>query len=270
MKIIQQTNMTSKQSMGYEIIAETGQLLVIDGGYSGNEEELRRLIKSAGGHVDLWLITHPHADHHNAVIGVLSDPQGITVDRIGTSMLPDSWAEGKADAEDLLTWNRFERTLDNVFQLQAGQVFQLGSLRVEVLAGANPDLEMNPFNNQSCVFRVSEDDFSLLILGDLGAEAGRRLLQKGVELKADAVQMAHHGQNGVEEEFYQAVQPEWAFWPTPDWLWQNTAYLGGAPGTGSFKTPEVIAWMKKLGAKNITCFDHTVMFDTKTKKTVKY
>ena len=94
-------------------------------------------------------------------------------------MLPDSWAEGKKDAEELLEWNRFERTLNNVFQIQEGQIFQLGSLRVEVLAGANPDLEIDPFNNQSCVFRVSEEDFSLLILGDLGVEAGRRLLQKG-------------------------------------------------------------------------------------------
>jgi putative metallo-beta-lactamase domain protein len=270
MKIIQQTNKNAKQSMGYEIIAETGQLLVIDGGYSGNEEELRRIIKSAGGHVDLWLITHPHCDHHNAVIGVLSDPQGITVDKIGTSMLPDSWAEGKKDAEELLEWNRFERTLNNVFQIQEGQIFQLGSLRVEVLAGANPDLEIDPFNNQSCVFRVSEEDFSLLILGDLGVEAGRRLLQKGYDLKADAVQMAHHGQNGAEEEVYQAIQPEWAFWPTPKWLWENTPYMGGTPGTGPFKTPEVIEWMKKLGTKNITCFDHTVMFDTKTKKAVEY
>ena len=270
MKIIQQTNMTPTQSMGYEIIAQTGQLLVIDGGYDGNEEELRRIIKSAGGHVDLWLITHPHCDHHNAVIGVLSDPQGITVDKIGTSMLPDSWAEGKNDGKDLLSWNRFERTLSNVFQIREGQVFQLGSLKVEVLAGANPDLEMNAFNNQSCVFRISEKDFSLLILGDLGAEAGRRLLQKGYDLKADAVQMAHHGQNGVEEEFYQAIRPEWAFWPTPKWLWDNTPYLGGEAGTGRFRTCEVIEWMKKLGTKNITCFDHTVMFDTQTKKTEIY
>ena len=244
MKIIQQTNMNDKQSMGYEIIAESGELLVIDGGYSGNEDELRRLIKSAGGHVNLWLITHPHCDHHNAVIGVLTEPQGITVDRIGTSMLPDSWAKG--------------------------QVFQLGSMRVEVLSGANPDLLNEPFNNQSCVFRVSEEDFSLIILGDLGAEGGRRLLEKGYDLKADAVQMAHHGQNGVEEDVYQAIQPKWAFWPTPDWLWQNVPYIGGPPGAGPFKTQEVIKWMEKLGTENITCFDHTVMFDSKTKETVKY
>ena len=184
MKIIQQTNMNDKQSMGYEIIAESGELLVIDGGYSGNEDELRRLIKSAGGHVNLWLITHPHCDHHNAVIGVLTEPQGITVDRIGTSMLPDSWATGKRDEEDLLNWNGFERTLDNVFKIEEGQVFQLGSMRVEVLSGANPDLLNEPFNNQSCVFRVSEEDFSLIILGDLGAEGGRRLLEKGYDLKA--------------------------------------------------------------------------------------
>ena len=82
--------------------------------------------------------------------------------------------------------------------------------------------------------------------------------------------MAHHGQNGVEEEFYQAIRPEWAFWPTPKWLWDNTPYLGGEAGTGPFKTPEVIEWMKKLGTKNITCFDHTVMFDTQTKKTEIY
>lgn len=270
MKIIQQTNMNAKQSMGYEIIAESGELLVVDGGYSGNEDELRRLIKSAGGHVSLWLITHPHCDHHNAVIGVLTEPQGITVDRIGTSMLPDAWARGKRGEEDLLNWNQFERTLDNVFRIQEGQAFQLGSIKVEVLSGANPDLLNEPFNNQSCVFRVSEDDFTLLILGDLGAEGGCRLLQKGYNLKADAVQMAHHGQGGVEEEVYQAINPEWAFWPTPDWLWQNVPYIGGIPGTGPFKTQEVIKWMEKLGVKNITCFDHTVMFDTKTKKTVKY
>ena len=117
---------------------------------------------------------------------------------------------------------------------------------------------------------MSEEDFSLIILGDLGAEGGRRLLEKGYDLKADAVQMAHHGQNGVEEDVYQAIQPKWAFWPTPDWLWQNVPYIGGPPGAGPFKTQEVIKWMEKLGTENITCFDHTVMFDSKTKETVKY
>ena len=229
MKIIQQTNMNDKQSMGYEIIAESGELLVVDGGYSGNGDELRRLIKSAGGHVSLWLITHPHCDHHNAVIEVLSDPQGIVTDRIGTSMIPDTWAKGKRDEEDLLTWNQFERTLDNVFQ----------------------------------------EDFSLLILGDLAVEGGRRLLMKGYDLRADAVQMAHHGQSGVEKNVYQAISPKWAFWPTPDWLWQNVPYIGGPPGAGPFKTQEVAGWLKELGAENITSFEHTVMFDSKTKRTVE-
>ena len=89
-------------------------------------------------------------------------------------------------------------------------------------------------------------------------------MQSGCDLKADAVQMAHHGQQGVTEAFYRAVAPEFAFWPTPKWLWDNVRYIGGPAGEGPFKTPEVIGWMAKLGTKNITCFDHTVLFDSET------
>ena len=45
MKIIQQTNMTPTQTMGYTIQAKSGEILVIDGGYSGNGEELKRIVK---------------------------------------------------------------------------------------------------------------------------------------------------------------------------------------------------------------------------------
>ncbi len=269
MKIIQQTNKTLQQTMGYTVVADTGEVLVIDGGASGNGEELKRVIKKVGGHVDLWLITHPHCDHHNAIIEVLSDPDGITYDMLGAGQLPTSWgdATGIKDADELRTWNEFAENLDErYFDIKAGQAFTLGSLKVEVLAGVNPELTMNPFNNQSCVFRLTEGDFTMLILGDLGVEAGKKLMATGTDLKADAVQMAHHGQQGVSEDFYQAVNPTYAFWPTPDWLWDNTPYLGGTPGTGPFKTPEVAKWMEKLGTVNIIDFKNTVVFDSHTKE----
>lgn len=265
MKIIQLTNSTVKQMMGYVIVADTGEVLVVDGGHNGDETELARVIKSVGGHVDLWLITHPHADHHTAVINLLSDPGEITFDALGSSMLPDSWGAATKvnDMQELFAWNAFAPKIkDKHFEILPGQTFALGSLKIEVLAGANPDLLVNPFNNQSCVFRLTENGFTFLILGDLGVEAGRRLMAAGVDLKADAVQMAHHGQQGVEEAFYQAVAPRIAFWPTPDWLWDNTPYLGGTPGTGPFKTPEVARWMERLGTRNILTFTHTAVFDT--------
>lgn len=274
MKIIQQTNMTLTQMMGYTFVADSGHVLVVDGGYTGNDGELRRIIESVGGHVDLWLITHPHRDHHNAVIDLLSAPGNITYDRLGSSRLDDDWAVTvePRDSDDLKTWNAFARGLDErYFEILPGQRFELGSMTVEVLAGTNPDLTMNPFNNQSCVFRITEGDFTMLVLGDLGVEAGRRLMDTGIDLKADAVQMAHHGQNGVEEAFYQAVAPTYAFWSTPDWLWNNIVYdKEGNHLPGHFKTLEVRAWMEKLNTVNITSMEHTVVFDTHTKKVEKY
>ena len=76
MKIIQQTNMTPTQMMGYTIIARTGEVIVIDGGTVGDTGELKRVIKKAGGHVALWLLTHPHDDHYGAMIGFINEPDG--------------------------------------------------------------------------------------------------------------------------------------------------------------------------------------------------
>lgn len=274
MKIIQQTNMTRKQSMGYVILSKSGHVLVVDGGASGNEGELERIIKSVGGHVDLWLITHPHDDHHNAAIALLSSETDVTLDALGSSVLSNEWGDSignPVDAGELADWNAFVPSLkDKHFEIKEGQVFELGSMKIEVLAGANPDIHINPFNNQSCVFRITEDGFTMLILGDLGVQAGHRLLDKGYDLHADAVQMAHHGQQGVDEEFYQAVRPTYAFWPTPLWLWVNSRSKIIIPDSGPYKTPETIEWTRKLKTVNIVSFNHTMMFDTETKEITKY
>ena len=273
MKIIQQTNMTDIQSMGYTIVAESGHVLVIDGGDAGNDQELKRIIKSVGGHVDLWLLTHPHKDHYTAIIQTLNKPDGITYARIGSSWLPDEWEQPIAqwELDELHAWNAFARTLDDrYFTIQEGQHFELGSMTVDVLSATNPDLTANFGNDQSCVFRVSEADFTVLFLGDLGVEAGNRLLEKKYDLKADAVQMAHHGQNGVKEVVYQKISPRYAFWPTPTWLWENAPYPGGRAGEGPYATREVIKWMEKLGTHNITAFDKSVGFDSRTKNTAEY
>ena len=88
---------------------------------------------------------------------------------------------------------------------------------------------------------------SILFLGDLQKIGGDLLLeQAGAEaLKSDVVQMAHHGQNGVSEAVYQAIDPEICLWPTPGWLWDNEG--------GRYQTPETKGWMEKLHVKRHYC-----------------
>ncbi len=274
MKIIQLTNTTRYQMMGYVIAADSGEVLVIDGGQQGDAAELKRIVKSLGGNIDLWLITHPHSDHFRAPIEVIKNPEGITYRKIGASVLSDDWARSLNcdDKVEVLEWNAFSRTLDSrFFEIKEGQKFNLGSMTVEVLADANPDLTTNAINNQSCVFKITEGDFSFLILGDLGTAASDRLMASGKNFTATAVQLSHHGQGGSPERLYKAISPKFAFWSTPDWLWNNEAYLGdGKPDTGPFTSRQTQKWMEDLGVTNITSFTYTTAFDTKTLKTEEY
>ena len=174
--------------------------------------------------------------------------------------------------EEVERWNEISDKMPGErVELEIGQTFFVGSIKVEVLAVKNPEIKINPINNQSCAFRLTEDGFTLLILGDLGAEAGRKLMASGADLKADCVQLAHHGQGGVSEEFYDAVKPKYCLWATPAWLWYNYNYLGdGAMYEGPFKTRQTVAWLKKHDPVNVLNFEYTVVFDTDTKNVEKF
>lgn len=274
MKIIQQTNMTRRQSMGYVLQAASGEVLVIDSGHIGNDCELERLITSVGGHVDLWLITHPHIDHYAALIELFVGNTKVTFDKIGSTFLSDEWArslKSASETRELLYWNSYLPNFgEKLFEIKAGQSFDVGSMHVEILTAANPELTFNPLNNQSCAIRVTEGDFKMLFLGDMGVEAGRKLLASGHDLRADGVQMAHHGQEGVEEEVYRAIAPTYAFWPTPIWLWVNSHSRLVIPDSANFQTPETIEWMRRLKTVNVVSFTHSTLFDTETREISAY
>ena len=70
-------------------------------------------------------------------------------------------------------------------------------------------------------------------------------------LKCDIVQLAHHGQNGVDYEVYKALRPRVALWPTPQWLWDNNN--GGGAGSGPWLTQQTKNWMVRLGVKSNFC-----------------
>jgi hypothetical protein len=96
------------------------------------------------------------------------------------------------------------------------------------------------------VLRLADKRKSILLTADLGEEAGEKLLAGpfAERVRVNYMQMAHHGQNGVTEAFYQHAQPTRCLWPTPKWLWDNDS--GDGPGSGPWRTLEVRAWMEKL------------------------
>lgn len=266
MKIYQITNHSHSQMMGYVLTTKQKQVIVIDGGCLEDSGKLREILAKENSHVNMWLLTHPHYDHHSALMEIMKKPDGIAVDGIYYSYLPDEWGANELPShQNLIDINAcLSHSIWPVHHLNENDRLRLDGLTIDVLGIANPDITKNAFNNSSCVFKIQEGEFSFLVLGDLGVEAGQRLMEHhGDALRSTAVQMAHHGQQGVAQTIYQAVAPKYAFWPTPDWLWNNTRDQD-KPGQGPWETLNVRRWMDDLHTTNITSLTHTIQFDSDT------
>lgn len=254
-------NQTHSQMMSYVMRTTGGKLVVIDGGTTGDAPYLKGFLAAMGNEVEAWFISHPHSDHVEAITAILNDPANQVRVRIFYASLPDlEWIKRHCPAEDTKSTadllDALRKTGNKLVDVPLGAEYKIDDLRIEVLAIRNPELTHGGLNNSSVVIRVEDAGKSVLFLGDLGAKAGQKLLAStyGKRVRAEYVQMAHHGQQGVDETFYKAVGAKYCLWPTPRWLYENDS--GKGRGSGPWQTLQVREWMQKLGIQK-----HYLMVD---------
>lgn len=251
-------NQTASQMMSVLIETNQGKVIMIDGGVEGDASHLIEAIAARGGHVDTWLITHPHSDHVGALNYILSHPEcGITVDNLYYSFADLSWYQEyeayRADMVEQLM-NTFaalpqEKLHGDIYK---GQEIWVDNIKITVMN--KPYLQSNnSINNSSVAYMLDINGKKALFIGDMGVETGKQFIADNPPeaLKCDILQMAHHGQNGVGIEVYKVMQPEVCLWPTPDWLWNNDS--GSGTDSGNWKTLEVRSWMAQLGVQYHVC-----------------
>jgi len=246
-------NQTRTQMMSYVLRSPAGKVVVIDGGNVGDAAYLADFLKGQGDTVDAWFITHAHDDHFDALGEILKDPGSLKINTLYASLPTQAWIDQVGTEGERASFARFHKALAQagrtITALDLGQKLEIDGIRIEVLGVENPEITRNAVNNSSLVLRMSDAAKSVLFPGDLGVEGGQKLLESPLadRLPSDYVQMAHHGQNGVSEAFYQRVNPTYCLWPTPEWLWNNDS--GGGKNSGTWRTLEVRAWMDKLPIK---------------------
>ncbi len=251
---------THTQIMSYVVRTERGKLIVIDGGVPGDAPYLKEFLAQRGGKVTAWFLTHPHSDHVLAFMDILVAPGPIKIDKVYASLPEEAWIKDHCHKVEHWVYQRLMSTLKiakrSVIEPELGDELRIDGMRIEVLGVKNPEVHGNAINNSSLVLRFSDRSKSVLFLGDLGVEGGNKLLKSTYRsrLPSDYVQMAHHGQRGVSEEFYKVVKPTYCLWPTPKWLWDNDK--GQGKGSGNWETLTVRGWMAKLDIKR-----HYVMFE---------
>lgn len=245
---------TNSQILSAIIQTSQGKLIVVDGGLGEDGDYLLSQIQARGGHVAAWLLTHPHGDHVGALYKILQDgAQGIQIDGIYYNFAAPEWYQIHDPDEQTMAVSligTFAGLPQNILhQVSRNQFIQVDDVIIQVM-NDRYELSEDKGNNASIVYKMLVNGKTMLFLGDMGEAGGRRLLSEaGAEqLKVDIVQMAHHGQNGVGEEVYQAIQPSICLWPTPDWLWNHDG--------SKWPIAETKAWMTRLGTQK-----HYVMKD---------
>lgn len=246
---------TGAQNLSIVIKSPNGKLIVIDGGWEADADKLTSLILQQGGEVDAWLITHPHEDHVGALCAILNDgARKIKIDKIYCSLATPDWYRqvsptGAGIADQLLS--AFTKlpvsTVTN--NIGRGTEINIDDVNIRVLNHRGV-YTYNGVNNSSLVYKIRVSGQSILILGDLAYDGGKDLIKTctSAELKSDIVQMAHHGQQGVDQDAYALIAPTTCLWPSPAWLWDNDN--GGGVGSGPWGTLTTRAWMDALGVKD--------------------
>ncbi len=243
----------ASQNESFLITTKSGKHIMVDSGLPGDAEHLKQVLRERGGHVDVWLITHPHSDHVGALIGILNDPaSGITIDSVYYNFAPIEWywANEEYRAQMVVDCMAALSSLSpsvNHPNIQKGDVIDVDDVRITVM-NAPYLFQTNAINNSSVAYRVELNGRRILFLGDMAVPAGNSLLNEyrdnPDELRAEIVQMAHHGEHGVDEKVYQAVAPHTCLWCCPGWLWDNDN--GGGVNSGPWTTMETRAWMRNL------------------------
>lgn len=202
--------------MGYVFVTDGGRLLVIDGGETeGDAEALVSLLeRKFGGHpvVDLWILTHAHADHYGALEIISRTPalrERLTVSRLcACAAIPVSFPEtDQAKIAEIPA-----RLACEWLTPHAGDVLTVDGLEIRILYTWENDPKLadaKSFNRLSLIFTVTGAAHRAMFVGD-STPTGPTVVRDGTDpalLKSDFLQLAHHGLDGGNIGFYRLVDP---------------------------------------------------------------
>ena len=134
--ITQYADATGVQGTFYTI-SNDDTLIIIDGGWAGNADAVRKVIAKHNNTVDAWIISHPHQDHAGAFNVIYANPGEITIKNIYDNGFDYDFIEAAGEPYDditvMETFHALTKDADNLTHLKRGDVITLaGHLTLSV------------------------------------------------------------------------------------------------------------------------------------------
>ena len=267
--VLYQLTETSDFMMSFVIVTREDRVILIDG---GRPEDMPLLKQYVGERtVAAWILTHAHTDHISGFLSEYARQDGpaFPVERIYCHFPP--YEPDRPDVEDRDYFrSEMDECLPEYLRLlpkfqekvvtpRRGDRVRVDEVEIEFLFHYHNYLTSNLMNDSSLVFKLTGPNKSVLFLGDLGPEGGDVLYEESRDkLKADLVQMAHHGHMNCGMEIYAAAAPEACLWCCRDWLYgepEIPAYLADRETLRRmgrqrmYGTAVTRRWMEALGVR---------------------
>jgi competence protein ComEC len=202
-------------------LPDGGRILVDGGGLVGSSLDVGRrvilpyLLDHGGRRLEAVVATHGDFDHVGGLAAVVDS---MTVGEVWEG--PASPGAVKSRAMKALHATA-DRNGIPVRRLRAGEVFERGGVRFEILAaGGVPELStpatLLPENERSVVMRLTYGKSRVLLTGDAGRKLETVLLRGPPErLEAEVLKVGHHGSRGsTSSAFLEVVAPRLAILST--------------------------------------------------------
>ena len=175
-----------------------GQFMLYDGGNVDDGSLVVSYLQSRGvEELQYVFCSHAHEDHVGGLAAALA-------------YFPANHVYSPVTENSTKCFNDFVKyTHQQGLQVEvptAGTVWQLGSATVRLLG---PVAQYSDTNDTSLVLRIDYGSTSFLLTGDMEKTAETDLVNSGADLKADVLQVGHHGSStSTGYRFLNAVLPE--------------------------------------------------------------
>ncbi|GAI31356.1 unnamed protein product, partial [marine sediment metagenome] len=151
-------------------------------------------------YIDLVILTHPEYDHIGGLIEVI---KRYNIGAIITTGVV-------RDTNQHKEWIKIiEQKNIPIYIAQLGGQIDFGNnIKMDILYPFENLVgqEVSNTNNSSIVGKLVYKDFEVLLTGDIEKSVERKLVNSGIDLKADVLKVPHHGsKTSSTEEFLQAV-----------------------------------------------------------------
>ncbi|MFO8010699.1 MAG: MBL fold metallo-hydrolase, partial [Dehalococcoidia bacterium] len=189
------------------LVQKKNQQILIDDG-----PDSLKLMEQLGDKLPFWdrsielvVLTHPDADHITGLIEVL---ERYNVERVLTSGY-------EADTALYREWRKLidRKEVERIIACAGQEVVMGENISLEVLLPLQSweNVRFTDPNNNSVVLRLEYGKFSMLLAGDIEAEAEELLLREDVRLRSVILKAPHHGANtSTSPDFLRNVEPLFA------------------------------------------------------------